>query len=313
MKRSLLKSILRRVLCPRALVLTIALVLLLPVGLLYAQSDDGPVPSLGESVRGDLRIVHTAWSKSEGGTPLASPITFDPGELVFVRARLAGFRLTEVEFQRYRVFLTYEVAAYDFRGIQVGEPRKDIINEAIHKEDSGWLPTIEHSLFVPPLAEFGDYEVRIKVRDEISQRRASFTFPFHVNGKRLPSLESVSVINFGFYRGEGDRSPMPEGAYRPGSTLWARFDVAGFQVGDRNRFEVVCDVQIRNEQGEVLFQQPEALKESAAPEYPRRYIPGVFSLEIKPGTPRGKYSIAVLARDVLSGKTVEEVIPFTVE
>ncbi len=279
---------------------------------LYAQDGD-PVPSLGESVLGDLRISHTAWSKSEGGAPLASPITFDPGEQVFMRSRVAGFRMAEVEFQRYRVFLSYEVSAYDFRGVQIGETRKDIINEAIHQEDKGWLPTIEYALFVPPLAELGDYEIRIKLRDEISQRQASFTLPFHVKGKQLPALNSVSVINFGFYRGESDRSPMPEGVYRQGSTLWARFDVAGFQVAEGNRFEVVCDVQIRNEEGQVLFQQPEALKETGSPEYPRRYVPGVFSLTIKPGTARGKYSVAVLARDALSQTSAEQVFPFSIE
>lgn len=304
----------RNPLCPnQAGIIALPAASLLLALVAYAQSGDGAPPAMGENVTGDLRVAHAIWSKYEGGPPLQAPVSFDPGELVAFRARLAGFRMAEVEFQRYRVFLTYEISAFDFRGIPIGETRKDIINEAIHQEDKDWLPAIQHTLFLPPLAEFGDYEIRIRVRDEISQRQASFTLPFRVNGKQLPSLSSVSVLNFGFYRAEADRSPMPEGVYRPGNTLWARFDVAGFRIEEKNRFQVVCDVQVKNESGAVLFEQPEALREDASPEYPRRYVPGVFSLAIKPGTPKGRYFIAVIARDLLSDETAEESFPFSIE
>jgi hypothetical protein len=163
------------------------------------------------------------------------------------------------------------------------------------------------------MAEYGDYEVRVKVRDEISQRQQAFMVKFRVNGKRLPELEETSVINFGFYRRPDDPSPMPEGVYRAGNTLWAKFDVAGFQIAERNRFHVSCDIEVRDAEGKVLFTQPEALVESASPEYPRRFVPGEFSLQIQPGTAKAQYAIAIIARDLVANTSTEHVFPFLVE
>lgn len=278
---------------------------------LLAQSSKPP--ALGANVQGDLRIPYVAYSRYEGGPPLSSPVAFDPGDQVVVRARLAGFRVAEVEFQRYRVMISYEVAAFDFRGIPIGEPRKDIINEPVETEDKDWLPILEHSFFLPPLAEFGDYELRLKVRDEVSQRQEAFTLRFRVNGKQLPDLTELTILNFGFYRRAEDASPLPAAVYRGGNTLWAKFDLAGYRIGDRNRYHVACDVQVRDAEGKVLFEQPDALAEQSAPEYPRRYVPGVFSLQIQPGTKKAEYSVAVIARDLLAESTTESVFPFTVE
>lgn len=271
------------------------------------------VPALGDNVKGDLRLAGSMWANYEGGSPLPSPVAYEPGDQVVFRGRLAGFRIAEVGFQRYRVLLKYEIAAFDFRGIPIGEPRKDIINEPVETEDKEWLPVIEYSFFLPPLAEFGDYELRITVRDEVSQREERFTVRYRVNGKQLPELEQISVINFGFYRRQEDSSAMPAGVYRDGNTVWAKFDLAGYRLEAGNRFHIVCDVEVRDAEGNVLFEHPEALLERASPEYPRRYVPGVFSLQVRPGTKKAEYAVAVIARDLLADTSTERVFPFVVE
>lgn len=289
------------------------LLLVLLAGLTCVHAQSSKPSALGANVEGDLRIPYVAYSRYEGGPPLPAPVAFDPGDQVVMRARLAGFRVSEVEFQRFRVMLSYEVAAFDFRGIPIGDPRKDVINEPVETEDKDWLPIIEHSFFLPPLAEFGDYEIRLKVRDEISQRQQAFTFALRVNGKQLPALTELTVLNFGFYRRAEDASALPAGVYRAGNTLWAKFDLAGYRIGERNGYHVSCDVQVRDAEGKVLFEQPDALAEQSAPEYPRRYVPGVFSLKIQPGTKKAQYAVAVIARDVLADTVTEVVFPFTVE
>jgi len=276
-------------------------------------SQTGKAPALGANVQGDLRIAFVSFSRFEGGPPMPNPVAFDPGDPVVFRARLAGFRVSEVEFQRFRVLISYEIAAFDFRGIPIGELRKDIINEPVETEDKDWLPMVEHRFFLPPLAEFGDYELRLKLRDEVSQRQEVFTFRYRVNGKQLPPLNSLSILNFGFYRGADDASPLPAGVYRAGNTLWAKFDLAGFRMAAQNRYHVACDVQVRDAQGAVLFEQPNALDEQSTPEYPRRYVPGVFSLRIQPGTKKAEYALAIIARDLLGQGATEAVFPFTVE
>lgn len=281
-----------------------------PMAIAQEETD---IPSLGENAKGDLRIAHAIWARYDGGPPLAAPITFDAGEQAFFRGRVAGMRLTEVEFKRYRIFLRYEIRAYDFRGNPLGEPTKDVINESIHVEDKDWLPTIRHNVNIPPLAENGDYELRITVSDEASQRSGQFTQRFHVDGKQLPALDKISVINFGFYRAENEKSPMPQGVYRPGNALWARFDLAGFQLGDGNHLDVSCDIQVRDATGKILMEQPDALQEDLFPSYPQRYVPGVFSLVVQPGTRAGNYSIVVIAKDRLKNTTEEYSFPFSVD
>jgi hypothetical protein len=292
----------------------LALLAMLPLVVLpaWAQSSSS-APALGANVQGDLRVPYVAYSRFEGGPPLSNPVAFEPGDQVAMRARLAGFRMAEVEFQRYRVMISYEVAAFDFRGIPIGEPRKDVLNEPVETEDKDWLPMLEHNFFLPPMAEFGDYEIRLKVRDEVSQRQQAFTFQFRVNGKKLPDLAGLTILNFGYYRRSDDASPLPEAVYRSGNTLWAKFDLAGFRVSERNRYHVACDVEVRDSEGKVLFQQPDALQEQAAPDYPRRYVPGLFSLQIQPNTRKGDYRIAVIARDLLAETSTEAEFPFTIE
>lgn len=278
-----------------------------------AHAQTSKPPALGANIQGDLRIAHTAWARYEGGPPIAPPVAYEPGDQVVFRGRLAGFRVAEVEFQRFRVLLHYEIAAFDFRGIPIGEVRKDVIHEPIETEDKDWLPVMEHAFFLPPLAEFGDYELRIKVRDEVSQRGEVFTVRFRVNGKQLPELQKLSILNFGFYRRAEDVSPLPAAVYRAGNTLWAKFDVAGYQIAEKYRYHVACDVQVRDAAGKILFEQPDALSEALTPEYPRRYVPGVFSLQIQPGTKKADYFLVVIARDLLGEQTEEMVLPFTIE
>lgn len=266
-----------------------------------------------DAATGELRVAYVSFSRYEGGPPLPQPVTFLPGEQVVMRAKLAGFRVAETSFQDYRVSLSYEVDATDARGILIGKLKKGEIREAVHKEDKDWLPTLDYIFLIPEMAEYGETKIRILIRDDISRQERVFEQSILVNGKRLPTLESIAVINFGFYRRQEDASPLPAGVYRPGNTLWAKFDLAGFRIEDKSHFHAECDVQVRDAEGKVLFEQPQALSTEATPEYPQRYLPGIFSLEIRPGTAKGNYAIAVIARDLLSGETAESVFPFAID
>jgi hypothetical protein len=114
--------------------------LLFVAGLSLNLGAQDQIPDLGESVKGDLRLTGSIWARYEGGPGIPQPYEFDPGDMVVFRTRLGGFRISEVDFRRFRVFITYEVAAFDFRGIPIGDPSKDVINEAVEVEDKQWLP-----------------------------------------------------------------------------------------------------------------------------------------------------------------------------
>ena len=274
--------------------------------------DAQEVPDVANA-SGDLRLAFVAYTNYEGGPPMPAPIEFLPGEQVVFRAKVGGFRVSETEYQRYAVWVSYEMSAVDFRGLPIGKLKKGEIKESVHKEDKDWYPTLDYLFLLPSMAEYGEAELRIKVRDEFSKREKTFVQKILVKGRKLPQMDSVGVISFGFYRRQEDVSALPAGVYRPGSTLWAKFDVAGYRIEEGNRFHVECDVQVRDAEGEVLFEQPSAISREESPDYPQRYVPGVFSLEIKPGTKRAAYSIAVIAHDRLAGTTQESVHSFSVE
>ncbi len=263
--------------------------------------------------QGDLRVAHTSYSRYDGGAAMPRPVTFLPGDQVVFRAKIAGFRLAETNFEEYRVSLAYEVSATDSRGITIGKLKTGEIKEPFNKEDQEWLPALQYTFLIPEMAEFGEARIRLHIRDEVSQQSTSFEETVRIDGKRLPDLESVSIIDFGFYRHREDRSPLPAGIYRGGDTLWAKFDVAGFKIGDQNHFHAECDVQVRDAAGKVLFEQLQAISKDARPEYPQRYLPGLFSLDIKPGTAKGEYAIAVIVHDRLANRSRESVFPFNID
>ncbi|MCC6263127.1 MAG: hypothetical protein IT169_06080 [Bryobacterales bacterium] len=268
---------------------------------------------VSHAATGDLRVAYTSFSRYDGGAPMPQPITFLPGDQVVFRAKVSGFRIAEIGYQEFRVKLSYEMSAVDFRGLAIGKLKKGELDEPVHKEDKEWLPTLDYKFLIPAMAEYGSARIHLRIRDEVSQKEAVFEETILINGKRLPVLNSVSVIDFGFYRRQEDRSPLPAGVYRAGDTLWAKFDLAGFRIEDQNHFHAECDVQVRDAEGKVLFEQPGAISRDARPEYPERYLPGTFSLEIRPGTSKGKYSVAVIAHDRLSGQSSESVFPFTID
>ncbi len=289
-----------------------ALVCLLMVALLF-QTRAFAQENVSHAATGDLRVAYTSFSRYDGGAPMPQPITFLPGDQVVFRAKVSGFRTAEIGYQEFRVKLSYEVSAIDFRGLVIGKLKKGELDEPVHKEDKEWLPTLEYKFLIPAMAEYGSARLRMKIRDEVSQKEAVFEENILVNGKRLPALNSVSVIDFGFYRRQEDRSPLPAGVYRAGDTLWAKFDLAGFRIEDQNHFHAECDVQVRDAEGKILFEQPAAISRDARPEYPERYLPGTFSLEIRPGTSKGKYAIVVIAHDRLSEQSSESAFPFTID
>ena len=130
--------------------------------------------------------------------------------------------------------------------------------------------------------------------------------------QRLPALASVGG-SISDSTGGRKMRPHCHPACTGPAIRWGKFDVAGFRIEADNHFHAECDVQVRDAEGKVLFAQPNAISRDAKPDYPERYLPGIFSLEIRPGTPKGQYAIAVISRDQLSGQSSESVFPFAID
>ncbi len=109
------------------------------------------------------------------------------------------------------------------------------------------------------------------------------------------------VRNFRFLRNEDDEKPLPVAAYRPGDSVWARFDMTGYKLGDKNQVDIEYGLTVLREDGSVAYTEPQAANQKTQTFYPQRYQPGVLNLNLAKDQPLGKYTI-VLVRPRQSGQ-----------
>jgi hypothetical protein len=246
--------------------------------------------------------------RQEDGPAISASYEYRAGELLYLSFRIAGFRVV-----KDRVDLRWTLYATDPEGRLLEPPVNGAIQEELSYEDKNWLPRVQYTLALPGQLPPGEYRIKIRVADELAQASTEQDVLFRVGGKPFPQVSGLSVLHLGFYRDEAEREPMEEAVYRPGQMLVARFQVAGFELGEKNRFAVGYGLKVLNEQGDVLFEQAEAASDEGAPFYPRRLLNGVLTLSITEGVQAGQYVLAVTVTDRVGGKTAEAQGRFRVE
>jgi hypothetical protein len=267
------------------------------------------VLSAGQPAPSKLAITGvTLHYRQEDGPAISANYEYHSGELLYLSFRIAGFRVV-----KDRVDLRWSLYATDPEGRLLEPAAGGAIQEEVSYEDRNWLPRVQYTMALPGQLPPGDYRIRIRVADELAQTSAEHDVPFRVGGRPLPKVDGLTVLNLGFYRDEADREPMPDAVYRPGETLIARFQVAGFALGEKNRFSVSYGLQVLNTQGDVLFTQEEAASDEGEPFYPRRLLNGMLTLSVSEGVQPGAYQLAVTVVDKVGGKTAEARGRFRVE
>jgi hypothetical protein len=106
---------------------------------------------------------------------------------------------------------------------------------------------------------------------------------------------------------------MPQGLYKPGEPVWAKFDITGFKYGEKNRIDVSYITSVIAPSGKVLWTQPEPAAEKSESFYPRRYVPAAMGITLQNNIKPGEYTIAVAAKDAVGGQTCEVKFNFVVE
>ncbi|HEV3333697.1 MAG TPA: hypothetical protein VG096_22085 [Bryobacteraceae bacterium] len=256
-----------------------------------------------------LAIVRSIISDSEGGAALPKTFDFVPGETLFFSCRISGFRQTAEE----KIHLTYTVDVFDPAGVPLVEHFKNEIVDEVGPQDKEWMPKIATEIAIPPLIGSGAYTIVVKAEDFIGKANAELTVPFQVRARRVDRSDTLTLRNFEFLRSEEDTQPLETAAYRPGDTVWARFDITGFKYGPKNAIDVGYVVSILDGSGKVLWTQPEATTEQSESFYPKRYISGTLSITIQKNTKPGKYAIGVQVKDTVGTQTNEAKETFTVE
>ncbi len=256
-----------------------------------------------------LAIVKLAFAQSEDGPGLASTYQFMAGESVYFSCLVDGYAKSDKD----EIFLTYQIQAKDARGILLQPASSDKVEATLAPEDKDWRPKLRETIVIPPLADSGEYQVLVKVRDERSSTVVEARATFLVHGREVAPSETLVVSDFRFFRTEEDPKPLQVAAYRPGDSLWARFIMTGYKLGDGNQFDIEYGLAVLRADGTVAYSEPRAAGQKDQPFYPQRYQPGVLNLNFPKDQKVGEFTIVLTVRDNLGGQTHETRQKFSVE
>ena len=267
------------------------------------------LPGLAQEPAKPLAAVNLILQQFEDGPQLAGDYKFLPGETVFFSFQVQGYQ----QSPERQVHLTYSIETLDSDQIRLVEPVSEKLETTTTEQDKEWLPRIRYSVLLPPYALPGQYRIAARVKDELSGRESATEIKVNVGGRAVEKSDSLTLRNFRFLRAEDDTEPLRTPAYKGGDTLFARFDVTGYKIGEKNRMLVVCGMSIVAPSGKEMFSEPRAAVDEEEPFYPKRYFLGAFSLNVQPKTTPGVYTLVISVRDEVGGQTYQSRQPFRIE
>jgi len=262
-----------------------------------------------------LAIVHAVFARSEDGPPEASDEDFVPGETIHFSCQVEGFRKLDKpnDYGREDVSLKFHIEVRDKNGALLKPMEEGKIETTVTQEDKNWMPKLRDTIVVPPLADTGEYAVLVSLSDELAKATTEKRAVFHIKGRDVAPSDALIVRNFRYLRGEDDEKPLPVAAYRPGDSVWARFEMTGYKLGDKNQVDIEYGLTVLREDGSVAYSEPQAANQKIETYYPQRYQPGVLNLNLAKDQPLGKYTIVLAVHDNLGRQMYETRETFSVE
>ncbi len=260
-------------------------------------------------------IVHPVFARGEDGVPEASDEDFVPGETIHFSCQVEGYRKMDKpdDYGKQNVSLKFQIEVRDKSGVLLKPIQEGKIETTVTQEDKDWKPKLRETIVVPPLAETGEYMVQIKLSDELAKTTVEKSAVFHLKGRDVAPSDTLVVRNFRFLRNEDDVKPLPVAAFRPGDSVWARFDMTGYKLGEKNQVDIEYGLTVLREDGSVAYTEPQAANQKIQTYYPQRYQPGELNLNLAKDQPLGKYTIVLAVRDNLSQQMYETRETFSVE
>lgn len=245
--------------------------------------------------------------RQEDAPAIPSGYAYYGGELLYLSFKVSGFKPL-----KDRVEVRWQIIATDPDGLLLVPLMNGVVREELNVNDKDWLPRIQQTIALPPQIPPGMGKLKLVANDEHGKTTAEKEVEFRIQGKPLPKVAAFSLLDLGFFESDVAMNPMREAVYRPGNALWARFQMAGFKLGEKNRFDVTYGLEIRKPDGKVLYARPEAASDSAEPFYPRRLLNGGVTLDITAGVLPGDYILVVKAKDKVGGTEAEASSQFKV-
>jgi hypothetical protein len=262
-----------------------------------------------------LAIVHPVFAISEDGAPEAADEDFVPGETVYFSCQAEGYRKADKpdDYGKQNISLKFQIEVRDKNGILLKPVQEGKIETTVTQEDKDWKPKFSDTIVVPPLADTGEYVVVVKLSDELAKATQEKRAVFHIKGRDVAPSDILTVRNFRFLRNEDEERPLVVAAYRPGDSVWAKFDMTGYKFGEKNQVDIEYGLTVLREDGSVAYSEPQAANQKIQTYYPQRYQPGELNLNLAKDQPLGKYTIVLTVHDNLGQQMYETRETFSVE
>ncbi len=261
-----------------------------------------------------LAIVEAGVERSEDAPFVSPDYRFFPGDFLYFTFQIAGFAINSDEQNEVRtISLTYEITPLDAGGAPLCPPSSGKIATELNPQDKNWMPKRRISFLIPSFVAAGDFHIHAVVKDLIAETETSKDFPFHIGGVEIQPSSTIAIENFHFFRGENDGEPLEVPAYRPGDTVYARFDMAGYQLGPENEYHLAYGLTVLRPDGKPFIQQPNAAELHTNSFYPARFVPGTLNLITPPDALHGEYVVVLTVRDLIGNQTRESRQAFSIE
>lgn len=263
-------------------------------------------------VASPIVVERSAVQQIEDGPTVTLDYEFRPGETVYFTFRLAKFETIEDD-DKQKLELAYRIEVSDADGTAVVEPQTGKIATQMLPEDRNWTPKGRWNFSLPDHAEDGKYKITLVAQDVIGKTETRTTAFFTVRNRRVERSETLVARAFGFYQSEESVKALDPAVYRAGELVWAKFDLTGFKLGEKNDVDVQYGLTVLEPSGKVSFAQPEAAREKFQSFYPKRWVPAVFNLTLPGNVTKGVYTLVLTIRDHVGKQDLELRREFKVE
>jgi hypothetical protein len=267
------------------------------------------LPALSQETSRPLAAINPLLQQYEDGPAVARDFKFLAGETVFFSFQVQGYRVSSDE----KVLLSYRIRMVDSDQLPLAEPQDGKLENVVTSMDQEWLPRIRYSILVPPYVPPGTYRILAVIKDEVGGKEAEVSADINIDGYAVERSDTLVLRNFRFLPAEDSKEALRPAVYKSGSTMWARFDVTGYKIGEKNHVRVAYGMSILSPAGKELYVMPEAAVEDETPFYPKRYISGIVSLNVQPNTSPGEYVLVLKLRDEEGNQTFESRQQFRVQ
>ena len=286
--------------------LRITVLVPIAAGLLAGQTAK---PRAASAAGPPLQVTAPVVSQFEDGAALEGGQHLIVGEIGFFRFAVVNYKVADTG----KVQLAAKVQVFDSRGTAIAPVDELAIATALSEEDKDWRPRFRSQFQLPGIAPPGTYRIHFEATDEQSHQKASGDATFTVDGPNVEPSDTLVIRQLAFYRGADDEVPIGVPAYRPGDMVWVKFFVTGYKHGEQNAMDVAYDVTVTDAAGKQIFAQENAAVEKNQAFYPQPWVPGAFSLTLRPDTVKAAYTVSITAHDAIAKKSVTEKAEFKVE